>query len=31
MDFGTISKKLETRFYKTMGELAQDIEIVFAK
>lgn len=29
MDFGTIEKKIDR--YRTMGQLARDIELVFAK
>jgi transcription initiation factor TFIID subunit 2 len=31
MDFGTITKKIDGKAYKTMGQLAYDIELVFAK
>ena len=31
MDLGTIAKKLEGKKYKTMGDLAYDIELIFAK
>ena len=31
MDLGTISKNIDTRRYKTMGQLAYDIELVFEK
>ncbi|WWC92779.1 uncharacterized protein L201_007738 [Kwoniella dendrophila CBS 6074] len=30
MDFGTISKKLESKKYKTLGQFANDIELIFA-
>lgn len=31
MDFGTITEKIDDRQYNTMGQLAADIELVFAK
>lgn len=31
MDLGTIMKKVETKKYKTWGQLAYDIELIFAK
>lgn len=31
MDLGTIGKKIEQKKYKTMGQFARDIELVFAK
>jgi transcription initiation factor TFIID subunit 2 len=31
MDLGTIVKKMDLKKYKTMGQLASDIERVFAK
>ncbi|WVQ79213.1 hypothetical protein IAT38_001309 [Cryptococcus sp. DSM 104549] len=30
MDFGTIGKKIEQKKYKTMGQFARDVELVFA-
>jgi transcription initiation factor TFIID subunit 2 len=31
MDLGTIAKKIDQKKYKTMGQLAADIELIFAK
>jgi transcription initiation factor TFIID subunit 2 len=31
MDLGTISKKIDQKKYKTMGDLAYDIELVIKK
>jgi len=31
MDLGTIQTKIEEKRYKTMGKLAYDIELIFAK
>lgn len=31
MDFGTINQSIEMRKYKTMGQFAYDIELVFKK
>jgi len=31
MDLGTISKQMDGKRYKTMGQLARDIELIFAK
>jgi transcription initiation factor TFIID subunit 2 len=31
MDLGTIAKKVDAKRYKTMGDLAYDIELVFKK
>lgn len=31
MDFGTISTRIDGKHYKTMGQFAYDIELVFNK
>ena len=31
MDLGTIAKKIDRKRYTTMGQLAYDIELIFAK
>lgn len=31
MDLGTVSKKIDGKRYKTMGQLAYDIELIFNK
>lgn len=31
MDFGTIGQRIDRSTYKTMGEFARDVELVFAK
>lgn len=30
-DYQTITKKIDSKKFKTMGELANDIELIFAK
>ena len=31
MDLGTIAKKVDDKRYRTMGQLAADIELIFQK
>lgn len=31
MDLGTIEKKVDSKRYRTMGQLARDVELVLAK